>query len=609
MDTVFGRYRNLIILVGVLFLQVLGLAVQVKKSGNDEEKTRLIRIWAVGVVTPMERTLVWVQNTSGGLWHNYFYLRGVRAENRQLKEQIEHMRLEQVRLAEDAAQARRLQTLLAFKEQFISRTVAAQVIGSSGSDHSRIVYIDKGENAGIRRDMAVMTSNGIVGKVLLVYPSVSQVLLINDESSGVGALLEKTRLQGVLRGSANGEIVLERVMSDEQVPVGETVLTSGGDQIFPKGLPVGTVTKVGKGKDLFLNIKIKPAADLSQLEEVLVLVEKEERQPTADDAVRLRASDILAQRLPSVPDKPAAEAHPAAPSRKSSSLSGWQRSRRIWRVRPSQSPPSKMESPAHPRQRPGRPARTHRPRAMSTAPRRRGRQSNQRTRSPQCRRQPMRLGPRPSQRNRRLPRPVRRARSQNRLLHLRHPRPIPNRRLTRISPNSVQITYTSGEQVEVYRFRIPVTVGVPLLALFIQAFVPLRFPRFAVYVDLPLLVTIFFAMARRNPISGLLTGAFIGLAQDMLGHNPIGIYGIAKTVVGYGASSLGVKLDVENAGARFLVTLGFYLVHSAVYFTVARGLVNLTQTWSWPHGILAGLANAFLGVLLYFLLDKFKQRT
>jgi rod shape-determining protein MreD len=173
----------------------------------------------------------------------------------------------------------------------------------------------------------------------------------------------------------------------------------------------------------------------------------------------------------------------------------------------------------------------------------------------------------------------------------------------------VPITYTSGEQVEVYRFSIPVTIGIPLLALFLQAFIPLRFPRFAVYVDLPLLVTIFFAMARRNPISGLLTGAVIGLAQDMLGRNPIGIYGIAKTVVGYGASSLGVKLDVENPGARFLVTLGFYLVHSAVYFTVARGLVNINQSWSWFHGILAGLANAALGVMLYFVLDKFKQRT
>jgi rod shape-determining protein MreD len=171
----------------------------------------------------------------------------------------------------------------------------------------------------------------------------------------------------------------------------------------------------------------------------------------------------------------------------------------------------------------------------------------------------------------------------------------------------VPLTYTSGEQIEVYRFSIPVTVGVPVLALFLQAFLPRRLPFFSIF-DLPLLVTIFFAMARRNPISGLFTGAAIGLAQDMLGAYPIGIYGIAKTVVGYGASSLGAKLDVENAGARFLVTLGFYLIHQAVFFAVARGMVNLTMAWSWGHDLIAGLANAFLGVGIYFLLDKFKQR-
>jgi rod shape-determining protein MreC len=304
MESVLSRYRNLIILVGVLFLQVLGLAMQVKR-GNDTQDTRLIRVWAVGAMSPLERSLVWVRNSTGILWHNYFYLRGVRAENRQLKEQIEQMRLEQVRLSEDAAQAHRLQNLLAFKEQFVSKTVAAQVIGSSGSDMSRVVYIDKGENAGIRRDMAVITAQGIVGKVLMVYPTVSQVLLINDQSSGVGAILEKSRLQGVLRGAPNGEVMLERVMSDEQVAAGDVVLTSGGDQIFPKGLPVGAVSKVGNGKDLFLTIKIKPASNLSKLEEVLVLLEKQERQAVAEDK-RVRAVDILAQRLPSVPDKPPA---------------------------------------------------------------------------------------------------------------------------------------------------------------------------------------------------------------------------------------------------------------------------------------------------------------
>ncbi len=312
MESVLGRYRNLTILVGVLFLQVLGLAVQVKRSG-DAANTRLIRIWAVDLITPFERGLVWAQNGSSNLWHNYFFLRGVRAENRQLKEQIEQMRLEQVRLSEDATQAHRLQSLLAFKEQFIAKTVPAQVIGSSGSDLSRSIYIDKGEDAGLKPDMAVITAGGIVGKVWIVYPSTSLVLMINDQSSGVGVLLGNGRLQGVLRGTPEGELLLDRVMSDETVAPGETVLSSGGDQIFPKGLPVGTVSKVSPGREMFLSIKVKASADLSRLEEVLVVTEKQEREPVAEGG-KTRAADILAQRLPSVPDKPApvAGAAPAA---------------------------------------------------------------------------------------------------------------------------------------------------------------------------------------------------------------------------------------------------------------------------------------------------------
>ncbi len=169
------------------------------------------------------------------------------------------------------------------------------------------------------------------------------------------------------------------------------------------------------------------------------------------------------------------------------------------------------------------------------------------------------------------------------------------------------VTYTSQEQIEVYRFSWPVALLVPLLAIFVQAFLPLRIPVFSIF-DLPLLVVIFFAMARRSPVTGLLTGAFIGLLQDALTHHPIGVYGIAKTVVGYGASSLGVKLDVENPGTRFLVTTAFYVIHQLLYFLIARGLVGLNLHWRWQHELIAALANAVLGVFLFALMDRLKQR-
>jgi rod shape-determining protein MreD len=172
----------------------------------------------------------------------------------------------------------------------------------------------------------------------------------------------------------------------------------------------------------------------------------------------------------------------------------------------------------------------------------------------------------------------------------------------------VAITYTSGEQVEVYRFSVPATILIPLAAVFLQAWLPLKVHFFAIF-DIPLLVTIGFATARRNPLAGLFTGAAIGLLQDSLTHQPIGLYGISKTVVGFVASSLGIKIDVENAGARLLLTIAFYVIHEIVYFLIARGLVSLNMQWSWAHELWSGLANALLGVVVYALMDRVKQRT
>jgi rod shape-determining protein MreC len=305
MEFLITRYRNVSILVAVLFAQVLGLAVQVRRS-PDNESSRLIRVWMVSAVTPLEKGLVGLQGNCRNVWRNYIYLRGVRQENRDLRYELENMRLKQVRLSEDAEQARRLQALLGFKEQFISKTVAAQVIGFSGTESSRSIYIDKGNNDGVKNDMAVITSDGVVGKVLRVYNSVSLVLLIDDQSSGVGVILQKSRLQGVLRGTPTGQVMLEKILSDEQVQPGDAVLTSGGDEIFPKGLQAGTVVGVSRGPEAFLSIRVRPAASLGKLEEVLVITQKQERVPAADASASVRAVDILAQRLPSVPEKPPA---------------------------------------------------------------------------------------------------------------------------------------------------------------------------------------------------------------------------------------------------------------------------------------------------------------
>jgi len=294
--------------MAVLFIQVVGLATQVKRDDpRGGRGTRLIRIWSVSAITPVERAFVGTGHFFRNTWHNYIDLHDVRKQNHDLQAELDRMRLEQARLREDAEQGRRLQVLLGFREKFISQTVAAQVIASSGSEQSHIITIDKGWRAGFKPDMAVITPDGIVGKVKEVCPLSSQVLMINDKDSGAGVILQNSRLQGIIKGTNKGEIFVSDIMSDEKVEPGEQVITSGGDRIYPKGLSVGTVASAGVDheSETFLAIKVKPSADLNRLEEVLVITRMEEQVPTvSQEGTRVRAADILAERLPTVPKKP-----------------------------------------------------------------------------------------------------------------------------------------------------------------------------------------------------------------------------------------------------------------------------------------------------------------
>jgi rod shape-determining protein MreD len=127
-------------------------------------------------------------------------------------------------------------------------------------------------------------------------------------------------------------------------------------------------------------------------------------------------------------------------------------------------------------------------------------------------------------------------------------------------------------------------------------------------LDFPLLVTIFFAVSRRRPSPGMITGALIGTLQDSLTGQPIGLFGIAKTIIGYLASSLGVKLDVDNPGSRFLMTFGFYFVHRFIYLAIKLELVGGSEHWNWGYALLSALCNGLVAVVLFAVMDRLKQR-
>jgi rod shape-determining protein MreC len=173
--------------------------------------------------------------------------------------------------------------MLEFKNQLPFQTVAAEVIATSPGENSNAIFIGKGADAGLTSDLAVINPEGVVGKTIAVFSHSSQVLLLTDPSSGVGVMLEKTRIQGVLKGGSQNLCVVRYIMNEEPVSSGEAVLTSGLDQIYPKGLRIGTVVGTSAG-DIYKNVQVRPVADLSRLETVLVVLKPNSIQQQALNA-------------------------------------------------------------------------------------------------------------------------------------------------------------------------------------------------------------------------------------------------------------------------------------------------------------------------------------
>ena len=263
-----SKHRSLTLLAGVLIAQLLLLAVQVKRDSRG----RLLRVWAISAAYPFERSGAWGFGKVRGVWTHYFALRDAERENETLRVENDALKLTISQLQGRAAEADRLAALLSFKRAHEKvPMVGGRVIAASAGTASRTVEIDRGERDGIRRNMAVITPDGAVGKVIEVYRDTAQVLLLTDKEGGAGAMLVDSRTQGVVGGTGDPMMQMKFVANEDNVAVGEQIVTSGMDKIFPRDIPIGKVEEVKPG-NTFKQIRVQPAAKLDRLETVIVLL-------------------------------------------------------------------------------------------------------------------------------------------------------------------------------------------------------------------------------------------------------------------------------------------------------------------------------------------------
>ena len=300
-----SRHRSLFLLGGVVLLQVLLLAVQIKRDSQG----RLIRVWTVGAVSPFERAGAHGISHVRDTWNHYFALQNTSRENEELRRENGALKLQITQLQSKAVEADRLATLLKFRQTNLDvPMVSARVIGGSADSASQTIYLDRGEGDGIRRNMGVITPDGVVGKVIESYKDTAQVLLLTDKDSGVGAMLADSRIQKPVGGTGESLLVMKYISNDDTVNPGERVVTSGMDRIFPRDLPVGTIADVKPGVP-FKQIRVRPSANLDRLEEVFVLMTLKPLEMKQDSAApnsegASAAAPSAAVTSASAPEKP-----------------------------------------------------------------------------------------------------------------------------------------------------------------------------------------------------------------------------------------------------------------------------------------------------------------
>ncbi len=262
--------RVILILIPLLLLNLTLISLQIEEPSG----TTLLKRWILIASTPFFDISSTISRVTLNLWRNYVWLHGARQENVQLKDALRDLSLRERALAEAQRENIRLRRMLSFKDSHALQGVGAHVVGRVPGYLSNVTYVDRGIESGISADQPVISEIGVIGRVLIATRNHAQVQLMSNPDASVGVMIDRTRSPGVLRGTGNTLMELNYIGNSEQVEVGDIIVTSGLDGIFPKGLPVGNVVESRKGKTVFRFIQVAPYADLLRIENVYILTNR-----------------------------------------------------------------------------------------------------------------------------------------------------------------------------------------------------------------------------------------------------------------------------------------------------------------------------------------------
>jgi rod shape-determining protein MreC len=273
---VLARHRRAVILAVVLLAAFLLMTVQVR---HDRAVVSLVRQAVLFTASPFIKLTAVTAGSVSHVWQNYVDLRGLRQENLRLRREAGILQRRIDQLEEQVLETQRLQGLLAMREAWRAEFVAARVVGKDATNWFKTILIDRGSRTGLRRNLPVVAPDGLVGRIVEVTPSTAKVQLITDPVSAAGALMQRTRVTGIVIGNLGAGLRVRYLPLLADVVVGDEVVTSGMGGIFPKGIPVGRVTAVERTSGaLFQEAVLEPKVDLGRLEEVVVLMNSEQRE-------------------------------------------------------------------------------------------------------------------------------------------------------------------------------------------------------------------------------------------------------------------------------------------------------------------------------------------